>query len=133
MCCSPTERRVSLFEARKTSDRTDPADPNVQPLSERAADSCPMSHSDHCWIFLSDRLLGGKDTLVHARRPRGVDHVRPNLTVPHRGDGRAPVVPSLALPDVERGHFMDRGVFRFPHHGLKAPRTDVARNTLAQG
>src|SRR5207245_1094787 len=58
MGCAPTERRVSLFEARKTSDGTDPADPNVPPLSERAADSCPMSHSDHCRIFLSDRLLG---------------------------------------------------------------------------
>src|SRR6266581_2831160 len=58
MCCSPTERRVSLFEARKTSDGTDPADPNVPPLSERAADSCPMSRSDPCRVFLSDKLLG---------------------------------------------------------------------------
>src|SRR2546422_7834145 len=58
MCCAPTERRVSLLEARKTSDGTSPADPNVQPLSERAAHSCPMSRSDPCRIFLSDRLLG---------------------------------------------------------------------------
>jgi tetratricopeptide (TPR) repeat protein len=57
MCCAPTERRVSLLEARKTSDGTYPADPNAQPLSERAANACPMSRSDPCRIFLSDRLL----------------------------------------------------------------------------
>src|SRR3989442_4465354 len=60
MCCAPTERRVSWLEARKTSDGTSPADPNVQPLSERAAHSCPMSRSDPCRIFLSDRLLVGR-------------------------------------------------------------------------
>src|SRR5262245_1961031 len=37
-----------------------------------------------------------------------MDYVRPHLAVPHRGDGRAPVVPGLALPDVERRHFMQR-------------------------
>ena len=58
MCCAPTERRVSLLEARKTSDGTYPADPNAQPLSEWAANACPMSRSDPCRIFLSDRLLG---------------------------------------------------------------------------
>src|SRR6266700_250902 len=57
MCCSPTERRVGLLEARKTSDGTYPADPNAQTLSERAANSCPMSRSDPCRVFLSDRLL----------------------------------------------------------------------------
>src|SRR6266849_53576 len=77
--------------------------------------------------------LSGEDAPVHARRPRGVDHVQPNLTVPYRSDGRAPVIPGLALPDVERGHFMYRGVLRLSHHGLKASGTDVARNALAQG
>src|SRR2546427_188843 len=57
MCCLPTERRVSLLEARKTSDGTYPADPNVPPLLERATNSCPISRSDPCRIFLSDRLL----------------------------------------------------------------------------
>ncbi len=33
------------------------ADQNEQPLSEWAANACPISHSDHCRIFLSDRLL----------------------------------------------------------------------------
>jgi hypothetical protein len=60
MYCAPTERRVSLLEARKTSDGTYPADPNAQPLSERATNSCPMSRSDPCRIFLSDRLLEGE-------------------------------------------------------------------------
>src|SRR3989442_12168467 len=71
MCCAPTERRVSLLEARKTSDGTPPADPNVQPLSERAAHSCPMSRSDPCRIFLSDRLLErlerGEQVIVNLR------------------------------------------------------------------
>src|SRR2546428_11518095 len=67
MCCAPTERRVSWLEARKTSDGTSPADPTVQSLSERAAHSCPMSRSDPCRIFLSDRLLGDR---VNVLRPR---------------------------------------------------------------
>src|SRR5712691_8579805 len=77
--------------------------------------------------------LGGEDALIHARRPRDVYHMRPNRTVPHRGDGRAPVVPGLALPDVERGHFMHRSILRLSHDGLKASGPDVAWNTLAQG
>ncbi len=46
------------------------ADQNAQPLSEWAANACPISHSDHCRIFLSDRLLA--HTIPLGRQVHGV-------------------------------------------------------------
>jgi hypothetical protein len=52
--------------------------------------------------------LGRKDAPIHARRTLIMHHMRPNLAVPHRSDGRAPVIPGLTLWYVERRHFMYR-------------------------
>jgi hypothetical protein len=79
------------------------------------------------------RLLGRKDAPIHARRSLFMHHVRPNLTVPHWGDGRAPIIPRLALGDVKRCHFMHRGVFGRAHHDFKSSSPNVTRNALAQG
>ena len=46
------------------------ADQNAQPLSEWAANACPISHVDHCRVFLSDRLLGLRVLTTPPQRPQ---------------------------------------------------------------
>src|SRR5262245_44675142 len=92
-----------------------------------------MSYRYPCWTSRGlTEHLHWKDALVHPRRTCLMHHVRAQHAVPYRGDGRTPVVPCLTLPDVQGYHFVHRRILRRPHHCLKASRSYVAWNALAE-